>query len=228
MPVGPHVVALAAEHRLIAQAIAAALRHHGLTVEELDWRGCPATVPVATQLRTTGADVGLYVGQPEVGPHLAEVLWLLDQSRVPWIVMTTRPVGPAAGALLMHGAVAVLHEPTSLDALGATVVAAARGEIVDDVTERGAMIDLWQRQPPGVRLLVARLRRLSPRERQVMELLHGGQSVSEIAERLGIQPGTVRSQVKAMLRKLGMRSQREAVLALERLRQRSPRATQLH
>jgi len=52
---------------------------------------------------------------------------------------------------------------------------------------------------------------LTPREWEVGELLRGGRSTSEIAERLGVSPVTVRRHVGLLLHKLGVQSRKEAV-----------------
>jgi len=45
---------------------------------------------------------------------------------------------------------------------------------------------------------------LSPRQREIAELIAGGLSNREIADRLSLSPGTVGSHVQQMLRKLGV------------------------
>ncbi|MDZ4696160.1 MAG: response regulator transcription factor [Deltaproteobacteria bacterium] len=58
---------------------------------------------------------------------------------------------------------------------------------------------------------------LSRREQQVLELLHGGLSNKEIAQRLGIADKTIQLYVAAVLNKLGASTRTEAVfIALER------------
>ena len=57
---------------------------------------------------------------------------------------------------------------------------------------------------------------LSPREKEVLNLLVQGQAAQKIAQTLGISYATVRNHLQKILRKLGVHSQREAVkLALE-------------
>ena len=58
---------------------------------------------------------------------------------------------------------------------------------------------------------------LTPREREILCHLAGGQSNKVIARNLGISDGTVKLHVKAILRKLGVHSRVEAaVIAVER------------
>jgi DNA-binding NarL/FixJ family response regulator len=50
----------------------------------------------------------------------------------------------------------------------------------------------------------------------VLDLLHRGQSTAEIASRLFVSTGTVRTHVSAILRKLSVSSRAEAVALLDR------------
>ncbi len=52
---------------------------------------------------------------------------------------------------------------------------------------------------------------LSPREKEVLNLLVQGQAAQEIARTLGISYATVRNHLQKILHKLGVHSQREAV-----------------
>ena len=58
---------------------------------------------------------------------------------------------------------------------------------------------------------------LTPREAQVLQLLHAGQPVRTIADSFAVAEATVRSQVKSLLRKLAVNSQLSAVAALRLL-----------
>ena len=57
---------------------------------------------------------------------------------------------------------------------------------------------------------------LSPRQRQVLDLLADGLGPSAIARRLGLSVPTVRNHVSAVLRRLGCHSQLEAVAIARR------------
>jgi DNA-binding NarL/FixJ family response regulator len=59
--------------------------------------------------------------------------------------------------------------------------------------------------------------RLSPRERDVLRALAQGGSVADIAQRAFVSVATVRTQVRAILQKLGVSSQLEAVALAHRL-----------
>lgn len=68
-----------------------------------------------------------------------------------------------------------------------------------------------------------RLRRVTPRERQIVELLSAGASNKEIAKRLNVTERTVKAHLTAIFRKLGLSGRLQlALFALEH--GRSPRA----
>jgi DNA-binding NarL/FixJ family response regulator len=75
----------------------------------------------------------------------------------------------------------------------------------------------WMREVPDSGWRPVRSR-LTSREWEMVDLLAGGATTEEIAERLFLSPATVYSHVKNLLRKLGVHSRREAVEAAERLR----------
>ena len=54
-------------------------------------------------------------------------------------------------------------------------------------------------------------RRLTEREREVLELLADGLTTAEVAERLSLSQHAVRSRVKAALGKLGARNREHAI-----------------
>ena len=60
--------------------------------------------------------------------------------------------------------------------------------------------------------------RLTTREWEIVELLGEGATTQRMADRLVLSPLTVYSHTKSILRKLGVNSRREAVIAAERLR----------
>ena len=58
------------------------------------------------------------------------------------------------------------------------------------------------------------LQLLSARERQVVDSLLRGERVTQVATNMGIAPNTVRNHIKAVFRKLGVRSQTEMFVKL--------------
>lgn len=65
-------------------------------------------------------------------------------------------------------------------------------------------------------------RTLSPREHQVLELLREGLSAGQIATRLGMGPGTVRTHVTRLYAKLGVSSRSQALMVAAGSRSAGP------
>jgi DNA-binding CsgD family transcriptional regulator len=80
------------------------------------------------------------------------------------------------------------------------------------VTFRGADGELVVQRVGDTLLVHEEVTSLTPRERQILDLVAEGDSNREIAERLYISPGTVRIHLERVYKKLGVRS-RTAALA---------------
>ncbi len=105
---------------------------------------------------------------------------------------------------------------SSFEDLVARVESAAAGELICSASIASALLrraaTLMARQDEG-----GELGRLTPRELEVLRLLHGGLSNQEIAGRLGITVATVKNHVHHLLAKLGAHSRGEAASAGRRL-----------
>lgn len=113
------------------------------------------------------------------------------------VVMANRPTAAEARQLLAFGATACLAKSTQARDVLHAIHLASRGLHVlppADVREAGP--------EPAPDLL-------TPREAEVLELLQAGRSNGEIAQGLHVSVETVRTHVRRVLRKLGVRSRRE-------------------
>ena len=109
----------------------------------------------------------------------------------------------ASGFLLKDGTAERLFDAVRVIAAGEALLAPA-------VTRR--LIDefaMQNRPPEGP---VTTLRRLTPRETEVLRLVAEGLSNSEIAHRLVVTEETVKTHVSRMLSKLGLRDRTQAVV----------------
>ncbi len=123
-----------------------------------------------------------------------------------------------------------MHE--TADYLRAAIAAGARGFITKDASREDLLRALDQVCAGGVAFPPALMRRavsstdrnpaflalerLSPREREVLDALGDGSTNKEIALRLGISPGTVKTHVERLIGKLGVRDRTQAaILAVE-------------
>jgi len=119
-------------------------------------------------------------------------------------------------AALRAGAVGYIAKDTDPEGLAELVVRAANGEVIVSQRLMPALLDALRDVPgSGWRPLRSRL---TTREWEIVELLGEGATTQRIAERLVLSPMTVYSHTKSILRKLGVNSRRQAVIAAERLR----------
>jgi DNA-binding NarL/FixJ family response regulator len=104
-----------------------------------------------------------------------------------------------------------LTAESGLDDVAAAVVALQRGESVVPPFMLGPLLrSLIQRQRVAT-VTSEKLRRLTPREREVLSLLTEGLGDGGIAQRLVISPETARTHVQRILRKLEVRSRLDAI-----------------
>ena len=93
---------------------------------------------------------------------------------------------------------------------GVRIVAAGEGLLAPAVTR--SVIQAFARQPRPVIQAEARLDDLTPREREVLDLLVQGLSNPEICDRLVISEATAKTHVARILSKLGVRDRVQAVI----------------
>ena len=191
---------------LIGQTVATALRSRGVGVEETlrAAGGEDSTVVVVIDDLVSAGDV-------------ARVVALLRSTSSPVLVLTGRPRGPYWGALVSAGAVSILSSAVSLDELVEALAVINYGGRVLSPSECDELLALWLafvRRQDDAR---ARLHQLTPREHAVLAGMRTGATVVELAELLEVREATIRTHVRAILRKLGVRSQLAAVAVAQEL-----------
>lgn len=129
--------------------------------------------------------------------------------RLPVAVLLAR--GEVAALALAAGARGLLLRNTDTNQLAAALAAVASGLTVLDPVLSGA-VPLGRDQT-----LAQPVEELTPREREVLQLLADGLPNRAIAERLSISEHTVKFHVNAIMSKLGARTRTEAVTRAARL-----------
>jgi len=121
---------------------------------------------------------------------------------------------------LRAGAVGFVRKDLAIGPLSRALRGALVGEAAITRQLGMRLIDeLYRQSEPGPRLRPAG-GELTGREWQVLDLLIDGAGTADIAETLGLAVETVRSHIKHVLRKLGVRTRHEAVEIARRLRGR--------
>jgi DNA-binding NarL/FixJ family response regulator len=144
------------------------------------------------------------------------------------IVLTSAPDEREGIAVLKAGARGYCHREIDAPLLEKATDVVLKGEIwvgrkliphlLEELT---VLTEMRRREAPGNS--DDRLERVTPRERQIVELLSAGASNKEIAKQLNVTERTVKAHLTAIFRKLGLSGRLQlALFALEH--GRSPRA----
>ena len=113
---------------------------------------------------------------------------------------------------LSAGASGFLLKRTRPEELTAAIHTVAAGESLLSPSVTRRVIDRMAAQPPPNGSTGERLAELTPRERDVLELVARGLSNGEIAAALVVEESTVKTHVKRILRKLRLRDRVQAVI----------------
>jgi DNA-binding NarL/FixJ family response regulator len=140
----------------------------------------------------------------------AEIVEACSHPRV--IVLTTFEDDEYVFGALVVGAPGFLLKRTRPEELIAGIHTVAAGESLLSPSVTRRVIDRLATQPSLDPAARHRLRGVTPREREVLELVARGLSNQEIAEILVVEESTVKSHLKHILAKLGLRDRVQAVV----------------
>jgi DNA-binding NarL/FixJ family response regulator len=201
------------DHELVGASLLLSLRAEGLEAH-LACRGdADGVLSVIARLRPGVALLDLDLGRDEQGRRLDGAQLVGPLTTAGWKVIilsgSSDPVG--IGAALDAGALAWVPKNAPLPALLAAVRAAQDGRPVMAAERRDQLI-AWSRRLGAERdTLTTKLARLSQREREVLAMLAQGRRAQAVAEHFVVSLATVRTQIRAVLAKLEVSSQLEAV-----------------
>jgi two-component system, NarL family, response regulator LiaR len=119
---------------------------------------------------------------------------------------------------LKAGASGFLSKEVDIEALPRALDGVRRGEAAVSRRMTKRLIERLRHTPGGAAGMRPVKSPLTPREWEVIDLLRAAKSTEEIAQTLVLSTETVRSHVKNILRKLGVRSREDAVAAAEKMR----------
>jgi DNA-binding NarL/FixJ family response regulator len=139
-----------------------------------------------------------------------EVLGVSPEVKV--VILTTFEQDDYIFGALSAGASGFLLKRTSPEELIAAIHAIAAGDSLLSPSVTRTVIDRMARKPPPDGASRERLDGLTPREREVLELIARGLSNGEIAAAFVIEESTVKTHVKRILMKLGVRDRVQAVI----------------
>ena len=207
-------VALVEDHQLLAASLASALAGEGctvvrpaltsmpeLTAELVDAR--PDVALVDLDLHGVGDGTDLVGPLTRIGTSVLVVSGTTDESKI--------------GRCLSLGAAGWVPKSAALDRLLAAIDDAGARRSVLPAQERERLVALWRSHAARTAANMEPFERLTRREAAVLRALVGGRSVERIAAGAFVSEATVRSQVRAILTKLHVNSQLEAVALATRV-----------
>lgn len=202
------------DHRLLAQALALALRARGHEALLLDPAAQETTARALAAAPPDVVVLDLHLGadDPAGGDRLVGVIAPL----APVLVLTAETDRARWGRCLRSGARAVVSKEADLERVVAAVEAVAAGEQLLDEPERTALLRAAVLAERDEAARLAPFRQLTPREQAVLEAVVDGLPALEIASASSVSEATVRTQIRAVLAKLGVRSQLAAAAAARR------------
>jgi DNA-binding NarL/FixJ family response regulator len=139
-----------------------------------------------------------------------EVLATSPEVRV--VILTTFEQDDYVFGAINAGASGFLLKRTRPEELITAVHTVAAGDSLLSPSVTRTVLDRVAKQRVNPGATDRRLEELTPREREVLELITRGSSNSEIAEALVIEESTVKTHVKRVLMKLGLRDRIHAVI----------------
>jgi two-component system nitrate/nitrite response regulator NarL len=204
------------DHDLVGDVLVMALRKRGLNAQRLRVRSAEqvlrvlaGAVEVVRGVALLDLDLGCGVdGAPIDGATLVEPL-----RRSGWqvVVVTGMRDQSRIAAAVAAGATGLVQKSGSLDELVLAAIAAVEGRDLICPDKRRHWEQLHERRSAARARRDELLGRLTVRENEVLGLLAKGLRVGGVARQLELSEATVRTQVKSILRKLGVNSQIEAL-----------------
>ena len=201
-------IAIVEDHGLIAQTVATALTASG---REVDIIAPPADGDLLAAM--DGARHGLVLLDRDLGPwgDATGLIHRVASAGVP-VVMVTGVDDPARrAACVAAGAVGVVSKSSGFDALLDAVDRTLRDGSLLSEHERQEQLAVHREHVRDSAARLAPFEELSTREAEVLGELMAGRSVDEIARGAVVTVATVRTQVRAILRKVDAPSQVAAI-----------------
>jgi DNA-binding NarL/FixJ family response regulator len=207
-------VVIVEDHELLATSLELALRGLGLDVETVAGPSAEAVLDAVAELAPTLVLLDLDLG-PALGSGL-DLIRPLSAAGARVVMMTGVVDRARLGACIEAGAVGIVSKTAAFEDLVHAIRQAVAGE---DLLSDHQRLILLNDVRAGRRADADRLApfaTLSPRERAVLARVVAGEPAEKIAEHFYVSLPTVRTQIRAILTKLGVKSQLAAVAMARR------------
>jgi DNA-binding NarL/FixJ family response regulator len=202
------------DHELVGTSLMLSLRADGLDAHRCGAVGGVAgIVAEAARLRPGLVLLDLDLGRDRHGHRVDGVAVVAPLLASGWrvLILSGSTDHVRIGAALDGGAVAWVPKNAPFPQLLRAVRAAAEGRDAMPPERRRQLVEAFRERSTARAELRARLDKLSQREREVLGELAQGHRAQAVAQRHVVSLATVRTQIRAILTKLEVSSQLEAV-----------------
>ena len=215
-PLPDPTVLIIDDHDLVATALAMTLRSAGLQARRHIVRSREGVLLAIATLSPGVVLLDLDLGRNPDGTPIDGTTLIEGMCRSGWRVLALSGTSDEArlGKAFAAGALAGIPKSAALPVLVTAVRRAAQGVEVMHPERRRQFIEAHLREQDRGRTLGRRLEKLTERERAVLDCLAQGRRAQSIAEEFVVSVTTVRTQIRAVLTKLEVGSQLEAVTLL--------------
>jgi DNA-binding NarL/FixJ family response regulator len=208
-------VLIVEDHALVAIGLQLALSARGWEVEITDAPTAADVIEQARRFQPQCVLLDINLGEG-VGSGI-DLVAPLRATGAEVVMLTAETRRGVLAACLEEGAAGWVGKHTFLDEVVGALNDVLAGTPLVGVTARAAMIDELRIERAGLRRALTPFEQLTMRERDVLAALVDGLSAEEIADTQYVALTTVRSQIRAVLQKLGVRSQLAAVAHANRV-----------
>jgi two-component system nitrate/nitrite response regulator NarL len=201
------------DHPLIALGLQLALTARGWEVETTSGPTAPAVVAHACTFRANCVVLDVHLG--DVGSGI-DLIGPLRQVGAAVVMLTGETNRYLLASCLEAGALGWIGKERGLEEVVASIEDAAAGRRLIGCAAREALLDELRAHRARLGRALSPFQRLTSCEQRVLGALIEGMSAEEIAEAHFVALTTIRSQIRAILHKLGVRSQLAAVAQANR------------
>ncbi len=218
-PLASPTILIVDDHELVGTSLALSLRAEG---EDAVYRPAPSAAAVVEAARRAGSGLAvldLDLGRDAYGTVLDGVDMIPALRGAGWRVLVLSGSSNASrvGSALAAGGYVWVSKNAPFPVLLTAIREARAGRVAMPPGQRERLIEMYRRCEAERADITAKLGRLTPRERAVLIELAAGKRAQTIATEFVVSLPTVRTQVRAVLGKLEVGSQLEAVALYRRV-----------
>jgi DNA-binding NarL/FixJ family response regulator len=204
----PIRVLIVEDHRVVAEGLTALINHQGDMKVVGEAGSVAETLEVAPQLEPDVVLLDFRLPDGTGAEAAAAIRDIRPQAKL--IFLTREDTDAARFAAVQAGASAFIHKSKAATEVVAAIRDVARGRVL--ITPRTIATLLARR-----RAIEAQFESLTPREKEVLQLMAEGLSSRSVAAKMGISYTTVRTHIRSLGSKLGVHSKLEAIVKAREL-----------